>query len=226
MSHYRVAVFARNPGDFEELLAPYSENDDTYFEFVPSTRSEEELKRMFENRHHEDTDYEEWLKDLGYVRENGVLGYYANPNAKWDWYSLDGGAWQFDFKKGEKYDANGNARKNQFNYISHDYNEASTIDTYNRIKKRAETSSDQAEKEDAISFLKEFPTVTQYILREKWEHPYAFVTPDGIWHAPGVVGWFGSSDDTPESYCQYIEEWIQYVTSSEDPYVNFVDCHI
>ena len=56
--------------------------------------------------------------------------------------------------------------------------------------------------------------------------PYAFITPDGIWHAPGDVGWFGVSDEGPESLDRHIEEWQAFLNSPDDPYVSFVDCHI
>ena len=57
--------------------------------------------------------------------------------------------------------------------------------------------------------------------------PYAFITPDGVWHAPGLVGWFGMDTSTDESYKAYKKEWHDYVSDlSVNPYVSFVDCHI
>lgn len=56
--------------------------------------------------------------------------------------------------------------------------------------------------------------------------PYAFITPDGVWHAPGVIGWFATDDSTEESQKKYEAEWWAYIASDENPYVNFVDCHI
>ena len=181
MSHYRVAVFANNPYQFDELLAPYSETDEEYFEFMPLDDDGYQFARAAYDRMPDDVkpeSFERFLTDEGYVNDpvSGEVGYMANPNAKWDYYTLDGGDWMFSLKKGEQYDKNGNARKNQFNY--------------------------------------------------KDDYPYAFITPDGEWHAPGRVGWFAMSDDTPESIAAYEAEWKAWIASPENPYVNFVDCHI
>lgn len=56
--------------------------------------------------------------------------------------------------------------------------------------------------------------------------PYAFITPDGVWHAPGTVGWFATDDSTDESQTKYDEEWAAYIASDENPWVCFADCHI
>lgn len=56
--------------------------------------------------------------------------------------------------------------------------------------------------------------------------PIAFVTPDGEWHCAGDVGWFATSNDTPESWEKHIKEFKEFLASPGDEYVSFVDCHI
>lgn len=57
--------------------------------------------------------------------------------------------------------------------------------------------------------------------------PYAVVDSDG-WHAPGKVGWFGTSDETPEAYKAWKEnfrrDWIDTLAPGDR--VTLIDCHI
>ena len=53
--------------------------------------------------------------------------------------------------------------------------------------------------------------------------PFAFVTPDGEWHAKGEIGWWGMSwDEIPD------DEWERIYSDAVDKYKNFtlLDCHI
>lgn len=56
--------------------------------------------------------------------------------------------------------------------------------------------------------------------------PYAFLTQDGVWHAPGIVGWFGCSTETDEQFEEYKKEFEEYLKTEPIEYVSFVDCHI
>ena len=57
--------------------------------------------------------------------------------------------------------------------------------------------------------------------------PYAVVDSDG-WHAPGKVGWFGASDETPEAYKawkgNFRRDWIDTLAPGDR--VTLLDCHI
>lgn len=227
MSHYRVAVFSNDPDGFEALLAPYSEADTDYFSFIPLEEDKIEWLKDFHEKHCPEIPYEEFLTHEGYINspEDGSLGFMANPNAKWDWYTLDGGDWQFERLHNDGEDS----RKNDYLYTEHGYSERIARKTYNRMLTIVDTGEDPLgtiSREDAERFLEDYPDEETYQLVKKWNYPYAFVTPDGKWHSPGTVGWFALSDDTPESLKRYIKEWAEYVSSDENPYVNFVDCHI
>lgn len=228
MTHFRCAVFCYDPHRFDDMLAPYSETDRTYYRFIPSTRTEEQFRADYEKNKipHDDEfpDFEQWLKDIGYVREHNIIGYYGNPNAKWDWYSLDGGDWQFELLEDEEYDDRGFARKNQFDYLSH-ISDSTCAAMYKSLKKDAE-SDDEYARDEAIEMLKAFPTLEEYMDYMKYNWPYAFITPDGVWHAPGNIGWFASSNDSAVSRKEYMEDWKRWINSPDNPYVNFVDCHI
>lgn len=230
MSHYQVAVFANHPSEFEELLAPYNEADETYFEEVPARHPSDYLKERYDDLVKrdllKDESFEEWLDDLGYVIKNGMVCVYKNPNGKWDWYTLNGGAWMFDLKDGEEYDDTGYARKNQYNYINTDTSAKECDIHWLNMLETASTSKNRDNVTSADRFLSQYPQQEDYTKSVMNIHPYAYITPDGVWHAPGTVGWFGMSDDTPDTYRKYLDEWIEYVNSVDNPYVTFVDCHI
>lgn len=109
MSHYTVLVIGEN---VEDQLDPFWELDLPREELINDTRAEfteeisvEDLENEFEKFKLEghDKEYEsarefaeEWN---GYClnKEGTAYGYYRNPNAKWDWYSI-GGRWSGFFK--------------------------------------------------------------------------------------------------------------------------------
>jgi hypothetical protein len=82
MSHCSVLVIGDNP---ERQLAPYQENNmgdcpKEYLEFNSINLEEEGYKTIEE------------AEEDGYKIHNGEVGYWENPNRKWDWYVL-GGRW-------------------------------------------------------------------------------------------------------------------------------------
>lgn len=230
MSHYCVAVFANHPREFETLLAPYDETNEAYYEYEPISEPSDHLKQRYDEMKEknwlEDISFDEWLTDLGYRIIDGKICVWRNPQGKWDWYTLDGKSWMFDLKDGEEYDDEGYTRKNQYNYINTDTNKEECAEYWHERLREAAEAEDQKARQRAEYFLREFPTKEQYIRQMINLHPYAFITPDGVWHAPGNVGWFAISDDTPETCEQYMNEWLDYISSEENPYVSFVDCHI
>jgi hypothetical protein len=68
-----------------------------------------------------------------------------------------------------------------------------------------------------------------YVHRERLHGPlgYALLTTDGRWLAPGRMGWFAVSDDTPASRLHYAEQATACLDELDpDVYVICVDCHI
>lgn len=57
---------------------------------------------------------------------------------------------------------------------------------------------------------------------------YAAVDVDGRWHAPGKMGWFACSDDTPETYLAWCDGFVQRFIAEADPATTLVlvDCHV
>ena len=57
---------------------------------------------------------------------------------------------------------------------------------------------------------------------------YAVITPDGEWHAPGSMGWFGCSSESAEEFRDWYDHYRERFIEGMDPdiYVTLVDCHI
>lgn len=157
MSHFSVMVIGNN---IEEQLAPYQENNmgdcpEEYLEFNDCT--EEVLdkwengkikgyfsKKGFEydfnlnNKKSKEYPYSKVYKNkddfafnyFGYKKYDDKYGYYFNPNAKWDWYTL-GGRWS-NFLKLKNNENVNQAKKKDIAF------EDMTIDSYNEAKQEYE----------------------------------------------------------------------------------------
>lgn len=57
---------------------------------------------------------------------------------------------------------------------------------------------------------------------------YAVITPNGIWYAPGDMGWFGYSSETEDEAKKWHDEWQKRWIDNQDPelIMTIVDCHI
>ena len=225
MSHYAVAVFS-DDGDFDSLLAPYSETDKEYFRFEP--KPYKEIVADFERFKEQNPDWtlDMYLEDFQYIRKDGKWGYMHNPQGYWDWYTLDGKDYLFDPKDGVK------LSEDEYYYRKHD------IEWYPEDHEAEVDAKDfwdsfvMNEDSDVPSFwnreyyLERYKTKEQYVKEMVRHLPYAFITPDGVWHAPGRVGWFACSDETAEDADRYAYEWDRWIANEANPYVSIVDCHI
>ena len=230
MSHYCVAVFSNssNNRSFDELLAPYSETDEKYFKFVPVENPTAKYEK-YKNAHPESPiGFDEYFEDYcGYTVENGVYGRRCNPNAKWDWYTLDGKDYMFDPKEGETTEEY-RYRKNQLNFRPEvDVRKQSAFwDHYVNGEPISEGIDGIPPFFRKEYYLRRYGTKEQFLKEMSIVYPYAFVTPDGTWHSPGDVGWFGCSDENAETMNSYLEEWFKFLEDPSNPYVSLVDCHI
>ena len=99
MSHFVVVVIG---DDVEGQLAPYQENNmgncpQEYLEFQETDEDFEEDYEEYlrDNEGEEDLlTYEEFIcEEFGYKLHEGKIGYWENPNKKWDWWVV-GGRWR------------------------------------------------------------------------------------------------------------------------------------
>ena len=240
MSHYAVAVFADSPDDFDRLLAPFDENSHFTRHVLDEKDLRDRYKKFLEqNPSWEELGFDHWIEDFGYKREGEEIAAYYNDNAKWDWYTLDGKDYLFDLTEEAEnrlYDEEDGDdiwchRKNDYVYDTYDAAEESKHRRFWELVVEG-APLNEGEKEPFSVFKKEY-YLDKYGDKENFVRhscittPWAFITPDGVWHAPGNVGWFAADDATRESLDDYVKEWFAYVSDkSKNPYVSFVDCHI
>lgn len=228
MSHYAVAVFS-DDADFERLLAPYNESNEKYFVFIE--KPYEEIVDEFNEFRIANGSWTlgQYIKEFGYEQENGKWGFRQNPRGYWDWYTLDGKDYMFDLRKdvAAADDWNGYWRKNDYDWFVEDKDEMrSAAAFWDKYVAQEYYGHDYPSLWSREYYLERFKTKEQYVKEIGRVIPYAFVTPDGEWHAAGRVGWFASSTETAEDADRYAEEWLAYLRSEGNPYVSLVDCHI
>lgn len=219
MSHYAVAVFHREDQDIDELLAPYSENIEvapyirfTYDEAVDYVRKNytDYADKSDDECWHVLADKYEKTDDLGNIYST------YNPKSKWDWYCV-GGRFTDEFVEGDE------------DYV-----------------KNIDFSPDKEQYEEAIKYWEEYIAknnnlffkqsyyLERYGTAQKYAElvsafgTYAVVTPDGEWHAPGNMGWFGVSTESDDEYRDWYEHYKERFIDTADPnwILTIVDCHI
>lgn len=57
---------------------------------------------------------------------------------------------------------------------------------------------------------------------------FAVVTPDGVWHEKGRMGWFGCSGETADEAKDWEDHYKERFIDTADPewFLTIVDCHI
>lgn len=242
MSHFVVGVICPDESMVEELLAPYSETDETYYEFEVVFPTITEAEAAFEEWRKEDhhkcynyADVFEWLDQWhGYGEQDGAFGYTHNPNAKWDWYDDQGGRWTGAFDENLKPDV----ERNEFGhaYRVKDYDYGMNQQKYDQAIKfwHEYVLGENPEAHKDCMWKPEYYTMQYGTMENYATHsamdclPYAFLTPDGEWHEPGTMGWFACDDATPEGHERQMSEWLQAVKNPDwqDYHLVWVDCHI
>lgn len=193
MSHFTMLVPADDENQLAEMLAPYYEQiekDSPYAVFHVEYRKEDfeaEAKSILETIKTDDhyspetvmlaqeafdaEDYEsvfqEWT--YGQIGPDGHYGYYHNPNAKWDWYSI-GGRWSGLLKLKESRDKiplAGIGEGGAFNQASTDpyeadYAPAGVIDFKSMRQKRIDTELKTYDAYHAILSEKDRMSAAEY----------------------------------------------------------------
>lgn len=166
--------------------------------------------------------YKEAIK--GYedsLSENGDLLSTYSPNSKWDWYTV-GGRWAgMLMLKGKNAKVCDAAYVTEIDFEVMQRKAAATLKPYEDAMKSSYTKEE---------YMRErFPTEAEYVKRYTAFGTYAVITPDGKWHAPGNMGWWGMSSETPEEErvweLNYYDRFIKPAIEN-NWYMVIVDCHI
>ena len=233
MSHFTVAVLHRPDQDIEALLAPYDESlaEEKYIEF---TRQEaiDHVRKHYKNMA-DKSDDECWhyLADdagEGMVDEDGNIYSTYNRKSKWDWWS-EGGRWSgmLRLKDGGTADS---ARIGDIDFTPEE-------DVYQRALRFWDVIVEHQTKlpnEDFFSFYNENYYRQYYGDRETYARTmagfstYAVVTPDGVWHQKGQMGWWGMSSETADEAKAWESEYMKRFIEGQDEnlILTIVDCHI
>lgn len=156
-------------------------------------------------------------------RVTGKYGYWENPNAKWDWWDIGGrfGGW-----KGV---AEGKVEDFDFTPDEDDYNKA--IRFWELVVEGQPLKEDEKMPFNIYKpeyFIKRYGDKETYATINSQFTTFAVITPDGEWHEPGTMGWFGCSSDTPEEGLAWDLNYKERFIETADPewYLTIVDCHI
>lgn len=212
MSHFRVAVLHYKFQSIDDLLEPYNENMEVP-KYIALTREQAIAEARKYECNKDKTDYQcwEWQTDGMETDSDGNAYSTYNPNSKWDyWTEIENLGRVGDFH--------------------HEVNKAE----YKKALDFWDSLFDGAEDDAPRTFYKPEYYLNRYKDRETYAtattsfRTYAVVTPDGEWHAPGEVGWWGMSTDSAEDWVDwclnYEERWIRGV--DQDLELTIVDCHI
>ena len=229
MSHYAVAVFHRADQDINELLAPYDENLEVE-PYIQYSREEaiEYAKQWYKTDGKSD---EECWKLVAEDREtDGEGNIYTtyNPQSKWDWWQ-EGGRWadMLKLKSGKYADS---ARVCDIDFSPDD-------EVYQRSLRFWDVVVEHKPKEEGEDFFtiyneqyyRDFYNDRESYARQQAAFStYAVVTPDGEWHAPGEMGWFGCSSESGDESIDWYSHYKECFIDAADPdwILTIVDCHI
>lgn len=230
MSHFCVFVF-QNPNScltVDDLLAPYCEQDEAYFEFQPAPETMEELVKTYDEvrEKYDYKSFDDYMENYhGYTKEDGIWGFTNNPNARWDWWQ-EGGRWG-----DEKMALPENPTAKDITFAS-DPENAKKAERFWDVFVEGKPLQEYEKESDFFSFWKpeyyrvKYGTKEFYVEEMSTDIPYAFVTADGEWCEPGRMGWWACDDSTAESRVAYAKAYKEYVQNHPDYYVHVIDCHI
>lgn len=163
------------------------------------------------------------------IDQNGNLMSTYNPNSKWDWYE-EGGRWNNFIKlKSGGYANTAKIGDIDFSLDTKVYDEA--LRFWEVIIDEEPLKA--GEKKPFCLYKKEYYT-ERY--SDKYDYArscaewrtYAVLTPDGIWHEPGAMGWFGCSSASAEDDTKWEREFKETFIDTADPEwsITIIDCHI
>jgi len=153
------------------------------------------------------------------LTENGDLISTYNPKSKWDGWEI-GGRWENLLILKDKRSSNA-AYMSDIDFSAMRVRDLKELTPYNDV------INDSYFKEEYMR--EKFPTEDEYINRSLLFTTYAVVTPYGVWHEAGKMGWWGVSCASPKDErewdLRYYKHFIE-PASEHNWYMTIVDCHI
>ena len=229
MSHFLLAVLHEDWQGVDELLAPYSEE----LRIPPTLKYTREEAIRYAKEHYKEyrdkSDEECWtMMADGYTTdEKGNIYTTYNPQAKWDWYEI-GGRWSGYLRVNDQHVNTARVAEIDFSIDEDVYRKS--LRFWDVVVDHAPEESD----ERYSSLFGENYYRDYYGDRETFARrqtmfiTHAVITPNGIWHERGEVGWFGLSGETPDKAADWDEHYLERFIKDADPnlMMTLIDCHI
>ena len=233
MSHFSVMVMTTDGSlDVDDLLEPYSE-DNRRAPWIEYTKQEAiDYVRKNYSGFNKKTDEECWkYMAEGYevIDKAGNLYATYNPDSKLD-YWITGGQWEGFLRLKDGTHANSAKIKDvDFSLDEEVYNKA--LHFWDVVVEHKPLEPDEQPLFTIYTedyYREFFGNRENYARRQASFRTHAVVTSNGIWYEPGEVGWFGMSDETPESAQEWDDNFIKNFIDGEDAEttITIVDCHI
>ena len=190
---------------------------------------------------------------IAYCKEEDDYGYYCNPNAKWDWYQVGGrfhgilklkenieneiddpgepSLLMTDYKKRKNFCSSAKVKDIDFTPDKEEYENAKR---YWKVVIDGEPLKPEEKESDFTLFYKKEYMIDKYKNKENYATicslpiTYAVLTPDGVWHEKGEMGWFGISSETADESFNWDMHFKEMFIDTADPewILTIVDCHI
>lgn len=237
MSHYTVAVFTKEGQSVDCLLEPFDEN----IEVEPYVRrTKEEVLKEIEKYCDENevlrkeyltlSDKEkmrDWARYNDFDEDGNPLSTY-NPNSKWDWYSV-GGRWDNLLKtKNGEYVNECLVKDLDLTPNKEEYDKAirfwELVIEHQPLEEGEEMPFNLYKEE---YYVERYGTKENYAKKSAMFSTYAVLTPDGEWHEPGQMGWWGMSHASQEDEKLWDEAYENFLKEADPNWtITIVDCHI
>lgn len=233
MSHFGVLVIHDENTDIEELLAPYEESLKVAPYQVFTRQEAIDFVRKKYPKFKKSTDEECWnyLAEHYEADKDGNLFDDSNPNAKWDYWDTEE-EWLniLRLKNGEMV----NSAKLKDIDFSSDPEEYQRALRFWDIVVEDKPLKPGEEKGLPMYYWKPEVYKELYGDRETFAKlkssftTFAVITPNGIWHEPGTMGWWAMDNGTPESHYKWERDFYKNFIEGENEEMIFtmVDCHI
>ena len=221
MSHFVVYVFSKDfERDVEELLAPYDENLE-YEPYVEYTREQAIASEREEILNYKNTIYAEYIADPeAYEKE-----YALTDNDGHIKYLRDEFPKRLSWTDDECYEE----KKKWYDEESID-KDGNLLSTRNP-KAKWDWYVVGGRWAAGLMTLHGEPTDEDYVSEIDWDKtviPFAFVTPDGVWHERGTMGWWAcvSNEKLLEDWTKEFKDVVEELKKDKTAKITLVDCHI
>jgi hypothetical protein len=167
------------------------------------------------------------------AEDGGILSTY-NPSSKWDWYEI-GGRWQglLMLKEGaEGFRGNSGLMTKMTDHYDAAYVQDIDFEAMHQRNAAKLIPYDEAMKKSLYKpeyWREKYPTADEYARAQTQFYTYAVITPDGVWHESGEMGWWGMSSATPNDERTWRANYYDRFTKpalEHNWYLTIVDCHI